>query len=143
MFYPIYFILAKITLAMPETMPLLLRACCQQHLRCALHTQPCQFDAATTCVALNSMQHVMVDNKGNGMCLCSVETQDSSGRWVPCVLTCLPYDELCVIERADRELAVLKAMSGSRHVPTLLSDGITLKDSTPYVYMVTRLVPQS
>ena len=75
------------------------------------------------------------------MCLCSVETQDSNGKWVPCAVKCLPYDEPYVIERVDRELEVMKAMTGSRNAPTLLSRGITLEDSTPHFYMVTRSVP--
>lgn len=79
----------------------------------------------------------------NSMCLCSAETQDSSGRWVPCAVQCLPYDEPYVIERVDRQLAVMKAMTGSMHAPTLLCDGTTLVNGDRHHCMAARSVSES
>ncbi|KAL3134133.1 hypothetical protein ABBQ32_008553 [Trebouxia sp. C0010 RCD-2024] len=44
----------------------------------------------------------------------------------------------CVIEVVERGLAAMKAMTGSRHALTLLSDGTALMDGAPHHLAVTR-----
>lgn len=79
----------------------------------------------------------------NNVCMCSAETQDDQGRWVPCAVKCQPYFETHIMENVDKEVAVLQAVTGSAHALTLMSHGTALLEGKMHKFIVTRSVPQT
>lgn len=79
----------------------------------------------------------------NDVCMCSAETQDDRGRWVPCAVKRQPYFESHIMENVDKEVVVLKAMTGSAHALTLMSHGTALLEGKTHKYIATRSAPYS
>lgn len=70
--------------------------------------------------------------------MCSAETKDASGVWVPCAVKCQPYHEQHIKDVVDREVNVMNSMTGSAHALSLLSENSALLDGKLHHFMATR-----
>lgn len=80
-------------------------------------------------------------NADNAEYMCSAETQDDHGRWLPCAVKCQPYCETHMMEHIDKEVVVLHAMTGSAHALTLLSHDTGLLEGQTHKFIATRSAP--